>query len=165
MGKNKCSFICCPNKAEVLCECTDRLFFCSAHGYEHFLSSGHELKDISTANLDLKFLDIDFALLKGLPVKSIDINEGTSLFRKAMLKHLKKSHTNKHKKFGISSNLKKYLFEVKYKVPCFVCEKGVGHIKLHLVNKHGFDQEARQDYWNKYQDSYSNMGTHFRDII
>ena len=163
--KVQCSTLCCSNVAEVTCDCQENVFLCSTHGYEHFINTDHELNDIDKSESDFKFLDIDLCLLKGKPIKSIDINEGTSLFRKLLLKYLKRIHPSRHKKFGITENLKKYLFSVKYKVPCFACEKGVSYIKLHLVTKHHMNEEARKEYWQSYIDKYSNMGIQFRDII
>lgn len=165
MGKNKCSEHYCSGLAQVVCDCQENFFLCGTHGYQHYKATGHDLKDLNHTEPDFNFLDIDYALLKSLPLKYIEIDEGPSFFRKAVFKHLKKVHPNRYHKFGITKNLKKYLFKVNYKVLCFICQKGVSYIKLHLIKKHGLTEASRKSYWDQFEKSYSSMGIHLRDII
>ena len=156
----------CRKKAEVFCECkTPEKFFCGEHGYEHYRKFGHDLKEINKRPPTLNFLDLDFALLTGGVIKYSDLTEGPSGFQKKLLKYLKAKPVQDLEKLELSDNLKHYLFEVTYKIPCFRCKKAVSCIKVHLFSKHKMDENSRKEYWNQYQESYSKMGLVFTDLV
>ncbi|OMJ92675.1 hypothetical protein SteCoe_4554 [Stentor coeruleus] len=166
MIRENCCVKYCNRLAEVYCDCrVPEMSFCGNHGYEHFCAFGHEMKDIKIHTSDLSFLDIDLALMTGNHFKYSDITEGPSMFQKMMLKHLKNMSEECLEKFDISDDLKQYLFEVKYKIPCFECKKAVSYIKLHLFNTHNMDETRRKQYWDTYSETYSRMNLILTDIV
>jgi hypothetical protein len=158
--------ISCSHPAEVICKCTTPVsLYCNAHGYDHYKLYEHDMEDINSVSKSLQYLDADNFLLTGEPVKRIQAIEGPSLFRKAILKYLKKLPKDKIKKMGISDDLFSLLFETNYKVQCFVCDKGVSCIKLHLFKVHKYNKNSRKEYWEENVDYYTDMRLVFTDVV
>lgn len=162
----ECSEVLCEQKAEVYCECeTPAVIYCSAHGYEHFKSTMHEMQDIKLKNLNLQFSRADYLLTTKQPLSISDVLSGPSFFQRAVLKHLKQKSKQDLEKFGIFGSVREYLFEFKVKYICFLCGQKTSYVKLHLVKKHKFSEEERSEYWNANVERYLECGLIMSDVV
>lgn len=162
----KCSEPGCRETVEVYCQCVQpRLFLCADHGYRHYKDTSHDLEDVTLAKFSMNIRESDIAIMLGKTKTSSDVVEGPSVFQKTFRKYLKHKSEEELSNFNISSGLKQYLFEVKYKVPCFICKKAVSYIKLHLFELHSLDENDRTNYWELYRECYTGLGLVIDDIV
>ena len=162
----ECSEVLCESKGEVYCECeTPAMIYCSDHGYEHFKETGHELQDLKPKNLGLHFSHSDFTLYTNQSLSISDILDGPSFFQRKVLKFLALKSRYELEKIGIYPAAARYLFQTEYKYPCFLCNKQVSHVKLHLAKSHQLSEEQRADYWNAYLNGYHEAGLIRNDVV
>jgi hypothetical protein len=162
----ECSEVLCECKAEVYCECeTPAVIYCSEHGYEHFKETGHDLEDLKPKNLGLHFSHSDWSLYTGQPLSISDVLSGPSFFQKRILKYLGQKSRYELEKIGIFPSAARYLFQTTLKFNCFLCQKKVSHLKLHLSKSHNLNEDQRQDYWLSHSNSYSETGLIMNDVV
>lgn len=162
----ECSEVLCESQAEVYCECeTPAVIYCSEHGYEHFKATSHEMHDFKPKKLDHKFSSTDFSLTTGKPLSISDVLAGPSFFQRSLLKYLKQKSKLELERMGVYGGVRAYLFEYKVKYFCFLCEKKVSLVKLHLVGRHGLSEEQRKEYWTENASRYLEKGLTMNDIV